>query len=423
MGFLRKQLQKTTRDVFAALDIGSSKICCAIASLNPNTKDKNDIKILGIGHHASRGIRNSVIVDMDLLEESILQTIQSAEQASRQTINDLYVNIPAVHVKSSIVEAEIDVNQQTIDESHIRKLIYLSYQNAVPDDRQIVHGLPVRFVLDDNIVLDPKGMIGKKLKLYIHLLTAPKMLLANLRNCVGRCHLTIADFIVSPYASSLSTLVEDEMELGSIVVDLGGGNTSFSVFMEGSLIHVGNIPIGSNHITSDIAKVFSTPLSQAERLKTLYGSVIASTMDDRETIMVPQLGEDKITNVLQISKSLLIQVIKARIEETFDLLKKEIDQAGFSFFLNQQIVFTGGGSLLPGLRELALLNLGKHIRISNSHHFAQEKEGTSSPIFSTCAGMLHYGFKNFTGIQSSLFKENDNRIVWNRLKSWVRENI
>ena len=170
---------------------------------------------------------------------------------------------------------------------------------------------------------------------------------------VGRCHLDIDALVVSPYAAGLACLVEDEIDLGVTVIDMGGGTTTIGVFFDGNLVFADCVPVGGGHVTNDIARGLSTPLAHAERMKTLYGSAIASTRDEREMIAVPQIGEEEDGQVNHVPKSLLVGIIAPRLEETFELVRNRLEASGFDKVAGRRVVLTGGACQLHGVRELA----------------------------------------------------------------------
>jgi cell division protein FtsA len=193
-------------------------------------------------------------------------------------------------------------------------------------------------------------MYGERLGVAMHLITAAAGPLRNLQTCVERCHLDIQSLVIAPYASGLATLVEDEVDLGVTVIDMGGGTNTIAVFFDGHVIYTDSLPIGGGHVTNDIARGLSTPLAHAERMKTLYGNCIPSPADEREVISVPQVGEEDPSNATTIPKSILVGIIQPRLEETFELVRARLEHGGLDKIAGRRVVLTGGASQLACAR-------------------------------------------------------------------------
>lgn len=421
--FLRKNKHRRS-DLFAAIDIGGSKICCAIAKINEHGSDTDSLRVIGVGLQLSRGIKNGVITNLEDLEDSILNAVHSAEQMAGETIDAVYVNLAASCVKSHTLDITIPLNGDPVDESHLRQLLSLGRSAFGVNDRQIVHVLPIAYAIDDEAgIRDPRGLLGQKLETSLHIVSAHNTIMQNITNCIGRCHLDVLGFVAGSYASGLSTLVEDELELGVTVIDLGGSHCSIASFLDGALVHVDSVSLGGSHITNDIARGLSTPVIHAERLKTLYGSTILSTADERENITVPQLGEGAGHANIQVPKSTLTHIIRARTEEIFDHIWRRLQQTGMDRLVCHRIVITGGGSQLPGMRELAAASWNKHIRVGQPVGFVGGSDLVTSPMFATCAGMLKFALRDYLGAEEPVKVTPHTGTTMEKIISWVRENF
>jgi cell division protein FtsA len=210
---------------------------------------------------------------------------------------------------------------------------------------------------------------------------------------VERAHLTIAGFVMAPYAAARAVLAEDEKTLGVTVVDMGGATTSFAVFHENNLVMADVVPLGGQHITNDIARGLSTTIAHAERMKTLWGSALASTVDEREMISVPLLGERGVDTVQQVPKSMLTGIIRPRLEETFEMLRDKLEKSGAAHLAGRRLVITGGASQLNGVREVAAQWLDRQVRMGSPAHVQGMPESAHSPGFAVCAGLLNYALK------------------------------
>ena len=292
-------------------------------------------------------------------------------------------------------------------------------------DRELIHSIPVGFTIDGaNGIRDPRGMFGHNLGAHMHVVTATSGAVKTLGTVIQRCHLDIDALAVAPYASGLATLVDDEMDLGVTVIDMGGGTTSFGVFFDGNVIYGDCVPLGGQHVTNDIARGLSTPVLAAERIKTLYGSAIPSPLDDQETIDVPIVGEEDSAQPNHVSKSLLVGVIRPRIEETFELVRSRLEASGFDKVAGRRVVLTGGASQLPGVRELAQLVLDKQVRMGRPIRVQGLAEAAGGPAFATCAGLLVYAANpQLDAPRLAPAPQSEPSGVVNRVGSWLREHF
>ena len=414
-------MTKSRTGLIAALDIGSSKICCFIAHAN----EEGGIRILGIGHHASDGVKCGAIVDMEAAQASILTAVTAAEEHSGERIRDVIVSITGGNPTSHTYGLDVPISGHEVGEADIRRVHgqHLAVENR--DDRKLIHRIPVDYSIDGNRgIRDPRGMFGEKLGVSMHVVTAGAGGLRNLTTCVAKCHLDIADMVVSPYASALACLVEDEMDLGATVIDMGGGTTTISVFYDGHVVHTDYIPVGGAHVTNDIARGLSTPLFHAERMKTLYGSCIPSPSYEREVIDVPLIGEENRHQPNHVPRSMLVGIIRPRMEETFELVRSRLEASGVDNLAGRRLVLTGGASHLTGARELAALVLEKQVRMGRPLRLSGLAEATSGPAFSTCAGLLRFGTRAHGDVREATRLGAE--IYGNplgRLGSWLRENF
>ncbi len=237
----------------------------------------------------------------------------------------------------------------------------------VPDygaGREVLHAQPVNFALDHRSGMgDPRGQIGNKLAVDMHLLTVDSDVIQNLLYCIKRCDLEVAGIASSAYASGISSLVEDEQELGAACIDMGGGTSGISIFIKKHMIYTDCVRMGGDHVTMDISKGLQVPLATAERIKTFYGGVVATGMDDREMIEIGGDTGDWEHDRRTVSRAELIGIMRPRVEEILEEVRARLDAAGFEHLPSQQIVLTGGASQIPGLDGLAPKILGQQVRI------------------------------------------------------------
>ncbi|MBP2295343.1 cell division protein FtsA [Azospirillum rugosum] len=414
----KKAKRPTRGGMIAALDVGSTKVCCFIARV----EDAGAVRILGMGHQIATGIRAGSIIDMEAAETSIGAAVHAAEQMANETIRDVIVNVasPISHGFS----AEIPVPGTEVTEADVRRALAHARTLQVGPDQALVHAIPVGFSLDGSRgIRDPKGMYGEKLGVQAHVITAPAGAVRNLQTCVARCHLDIDTLVASPYASGLACLVEDEMEMGSACIDMGGGTTTISVFFEGKLMWSDCIRLGGNHVTNDIARGLTTPVVHAERMKTLHGSAMTSPADEREMIDVPQVGEEDRLGSNNLPKSYLVRIIQPRLEEIFEHVRSHLEHSGYAKLVGRRVVLTGGASQLPGTRELAQLILDKQVRVGRPTRITGLNEANGGPAYATAAGLLLHAVRNPTELPVASHEAGSGSGFFGRVGLWLRENL
>ena len=422
MGFNggKKPKRPTRGGVVAALDVGSTKVCCFIARI----EDQNNVRVIGVGHQLAAGVRAGAIIDMEAAETSIGAAVHAAEQMAGETIRDVVVNVSGGYPVSHTFNAEVSVPGHEVTDNDVRRALAHARALQIGADSTLIHALPVGFSLDGNRgIRDPKGMYGERLAVHVHVITASAGAVRNLHTCIARCHLDVEAQVVSPYASALACLVEDEMELGVACIDMGGGTTTISVFFEGQMVWTDCIPVGGSHVTNDIARGLTTPVVHAERMKTLYGSAMANAADEREMIDVPQIGEEERAAANPVPRSLLVRIIQPRLEEIFELVRSRLEQSGFGKLAGRRVVLTGGASQLPGTRELAQLILDKQVRLGRPTRIAGLADANGGPAFSTAAGLLIHAVRHPAELPVSVHESASASGIWGRVGLWLRENL
>ncbi len=381
--------------IAAALDIGTTKIVCLIAQVNENgDTPQPDIRVMGIGHQRSRGIRAGGVVDMDAAEDAIRATVFQAEQMAGVTIRNAWVNVANPSLTSRIVSEEVLLPHGEVGSGEMHRVLRNARNRAYSGARETLHAIPVGYSVDGNkAIKDPNAMLGERLSVSVNEVSVDPGPLRNLGVCVERCHLEPEEPVYSAYASALASLVEDEMELGVTVVEFGGGTTSVASFFEGRMIFARTFGIGGLHVTQDIARGLSTPLVHAERMKVLYGSTVASPNDDREVIDVPPIGEEQNALANHVPRSMLVGIVQPRIEETFEFVRDALSQSGATRVAGHRLVLTGGACQLNGLRELAGRFFDAHVRIGRPVGLTGLPDAVSGPAFATVGGLLTYIYR------------------------------
>jgi cell division protein FtsA len=288
-----KHRHKPRGSLLAALDVGSSKIACFIARV---VDDEGSFEVLGVGHHASSGIKSGNVVDLEAAEAAIRSTVHAAENMAADVmkgypLREVVVNLPGTLAKSHSHRVDIQVMGHEVTDNDVRRALAKAQDKAAQQDHELIHTIAMGYRIDGHDgIRQPRGLFGQHMQVDIHMVTGDSNALRNMATSIGRSHLDITAFGLAPYAAGLACLVEDEMDLGCTVIDMGGGVTSFAVFHGGALVYADAIPIGGQHVTSDIAAGLTTSLNDAERLKALYGNALASGHDDGELIDVPRIA-------------------------------------------------------------------------------------------------------------------------------------
>lgn len=383
--------------VVSVLDVGSTKICCLIARLVPNDLEAEAIRgrthaieVLGFGHQRSRGIKSGVVVNLDAAEQAIRLAVDAAEKRAGLTVDSLIVNFSAGRLASETYAANVTIAGKSVEETDIGRVLAAGQRHSVSEGRSVIHALPIGYSLDaDGGIADPLGMVGHRLGVDMHMVSVDSQPAGNLELAINRCHLSLERLVASPYASGLSALVDDESELGCACVDFGGGTTSMAVFMKGEFVHADAIAIGGQHVTNDIARGLSTGIEDAERLKTMHGSVLLHPADEREILSVRPIGdEDEPAN--HVARSALNRIIRPRVEEILELVRDRLNASGFAPLVGRRMVLTGGGCQLTGLVEAARRVLARNVRIGRPLGIAGMPEVAKGPAFATAVGLLIY---------------------------------
>ncbi len=384
--------------VVSVLDVGSSKVACLIARLTPTVPGEalrgrtHAIEVLGIGHQRSRGIKSGVVTNLEAAEQAIRCAVDAAERQAGVTVESLIVNVTCGRLASESYAASVALPGLEVADGDIHRVLAEGRRHSISEGRAAVHSLPIGYALDgEGGIADPRDMVGRRLGVDMHVVTGDAPPLANLELCINRCHLSVAAMVAAPYASGLSTLVDDESELGCAVIDFGGGTTTIAVFSRGQFVHVDALAIGGYHITTDIARGLSTRIEDAERLKTVYGSVLPGLADERDVLAVPPIGdEDERLVPNHVPRSALTRIVRPRVEEILELVRDRLNASGFAGLVGRRMVLTGGASQLNGLAEAARRILARNVRYGRPLGIVGLPETARGPAFSAIVGLLVY---------------------------------
>ncbi len=406
----------------AALDIGSSKVCCIIAKIS---RDKR-INVVGYGYNASKGIKNGIITDINQATLSVCNAVETAEQMANERIDRVIVNISGDKIKSVIKSASISVNKnRPITENDINKVIEKGIHKINVEGNELIHCLPMSYRCDGGEeIKDPRNIFGESLSVDILLGLIPDILFRNVNTVIENAHLEIAEKAFSAYASGLSCLVEDETELGATVVDIGGGVTNICSFKHGHPTYFSALPVGGNNVTNDIAWGLTTSFTHAERLKTLHGCAFLTSKDEEETINVYPVGEEDDSSIKQVPKAELISIITPRVEEIFELVNRKLDEHGLRGNSSHRVVLTGGGSHLSGIREVAGMILDKQVRLGKPRNVLNLPDNLYDPAFSTAVGLLQFALNYAEKKPSKIInKPAHSGTSFGKIFGWMKQNF
>ncbi len=347
------------------------------------------LRITGFGVQASRGIKGGVVVDVAEAEKAIRMAVDAAERSAGTEIEEVWVNISGGQPRCTTLSAEMDIKGGgPVGAHHLRQLTARAVASFDEGTREVVHVAPAAFHLDGGPATPVvAGMYADRLRARVNVISVDRGPLRNLEMVIERSMLRPAGFVIAPWAAARAVLTDDERELGAIVVEVGAANTSIAVVVEGRLEHAAMAPVGSQHITRDIAIGLRTPLSEAERLKTVSGSALPGMHDDLEEIRALMLGEEGPGGAQQLPRSMLGAIIRPRVEEILELARDEIEACKASAGI-RQVVLTGGGSQLCGMREMAEKVLGRNVRIGMPREMAGLPRMMASPAHAGVAGLV-----------------------------------
>ena len=369
--------------IIVGLDIGTTKICAVVAEV----LDDGAINVIGVGSSPSRGLRKGVVVNIESTVESIKKAVEEAELMAAVQINSVYTGIAGSHIASESTHGVVALKKREVMNGDVSRVIETARCGAViPSDRRVLHVLPREFIVDDQEgIRDPIGIAGTRLEVDVHIVTGAVTSAQNLVRCVNRAGLDVADIVLQPLASSAAVLSPEEKDLGVVMVDLGGGTSDVAIYVEGSIRHSAVIPIGGHHLTTDLTVGLRTSHADAEKIKVRHGVSLSEQVTDDENIEVPSVGGRP---PRLVPRSHIAEILEPRVEEMFELVRREIRRAGYDGILVAGGVITGGTSLLPGMAEMAERILDLPVRSGGPAGIGGLRDVVSNPMCATAVGLI-----------------------------------
>src|SRR5262245_59446253 len=392
-----KPISRRRSAIVCALDIGTSKIVCAIARLKPRPpqdvlpRRTHSIDLLGIGHSQAQGMKSGTVVDIAAAEEMLRYAVDAAERAAGVHVDSVVLPITAGRTASELFAATVHMKNPTVSDADIERVLAAGSHHSVREGRAVLHSLPIGYALDENRgIRDPRGMVGQRLGVDMHVATTDVAAARNLTLLVERCHIGVEAMVAAPYVSGLAVMAEDEADLGAAVIDPGPGTTTVAVFSEGRFVHVGGFAVGGLHVTMDIARGLTTTISDAERLKTLFGAALSGPSDDRDMISLATADADPRDPPRMIPRAQLVRIIRPRVEEILEIVRDKLAASPFAADPRGRVILTGGASQMTGLSDLAAQILNRQVRLGRPLGIGGLNEATRGPAFAAAAGLLVY---------------------------------
>ncbi len=372
-----------------AIDIGSTKVSSVIAK-----KNGEELIVTGTGISKASGLKKGVITNIDLAAKSIKEAYTNANRVDGTSPKKAIVSISGAYIKSTNSNGIVNIPNKEISLEEIHRVMQTALYNAnIPNEYEVIHVLPYRFKVDDqDFIEDPLGMNASRLEAHVHIITAQKSSVYNLKKAVRQAGIEIQNIVLNGYASAISTLNHDEKELGACIIDMGGSTCDLAIHLGNSIVYNDYLGVGSMHITNDLSMALHTPLATAEEIKLFYGDLREPKND---YIEIPIIGDEQTTH--QVSLEIVYNVIYARVEETLMILAKSLEKSGLKEQIGAGIILTGGMTKLLGIRELASAIFDNMpVRIAKPKHLDGLQQELDDPSYSTAVGLVLYGAGAFT---------------------------
>ncbi len=404
--------RKPEKALMVGLDIGTSKIVAIVGEYLPGEQ----VEVIGVGSHPSRGIKRGVVVDIEATTQAIQRAVAEASLMANCQIRSVYASIAGSHIACRNAPGHVAIRDREVTQGDIERVLENARAVPVPADQRILHVIPQEYVIDDQEgIRHPIGMNGVRLETRVHLITGAMSASQNITKCVSRCGLTVDDLIASQLASSHAVLTQDERDLGVCLVDIGAGTTDIAVFTQGAIRHTASLGVAGDQVTNDIAFAFRTPTPFAEEIKVRYACALAQLARPEETIEVTSVGDRP---PRRLARQMLAEVVQKRYEEIFEMVQAELRRSGYEELIAAGLVLTGGASKMEGVVELAEEMFHMPVRIGLPQHVKGLAEVVSNEIYATGVGLLIYGSQAGGGQAAAANAGEGGDSLTGRLKRW-----
>jgi cell division protein FtsA len=403
-------------NIVVGLDIGTTKICCVVGEVSGR-----EVNIIGIGTHPSVGLRKGVVVNIESTVESIKKAVEEAELMAGCEISSVYAGIAGGHITGFNSRGIVAIKGTEITPADVARVIDAARAVAIPMDREVIHVLPQEYIVDDQAgIQNPVGMAGVRLEAKIHIVTGAVTSAHNIVKCANRAGLDVCDIVLESLASGEAVLTDEEKQLGTALIDLGGGTSDLAIFAGQNIKHTFVLALGGDNLTNDIAVGLRAPLAEAEKIKKKYGNCIAAAIKSDEAIEVPGMGG---RNPRRMPRQILGEILEPRMEEIFTLIKREIYRAEMENFISSGVVVTGGTALLEGVTEIAEVVLGLPTRLGKPHNISGLIDVVNNPMYATGVGLVLYGARKAPEKKFRIRDQNIFNSLIQRMKKWFKEVI
>jgi len=370
--------------IFVGVDVGTTKVCALVGQLDEESR----LRIIGVGIVPSLGMRKGGVVNLEGVARAVESAKDKAERTSGFEISSALVSLSGAQIASLNSKGMAGVSGRVIGPDDVNRALDAARSIALPYNRQVIHVIPRGYVVDgQDGIKSAIGMHGYRLEVEAHIVTAAGTALRNMEKVFESLGVAIDGYVLSPLASAEVVLTETEREMGVVVCDIGGGTCDLAVYIEGAVWHTAVLPVGGDHLTSDLAQGLHLPPETAEQVKCRHGHARPSMLDPNEILAVRPFGEEK---PVQIRRVDLAAILEPRVEEIFSLVRQEIKRSGYDGLLPAGMVVTGGTSLLPGLREVAAQVLSLPVRVGQPEELRGLVDQLRSPVYSASLGLLEW---------------------------------
>ena len=403
-------------DLIVGLDIGTTKICAVVGEISGS-----DINIIGIGTHPSIGLRKGVVINIESTVESIKKAVEEAELMAGCEISSVYAGVAGGHISGGNSRGIVAIKGSEISQNDVERVIDAARAVAIPMDREVIHVLPQEFIVDDESgIQNPVGMAGVRLEAKIHIVTGAVASAHNLVKCANRSGLDVSDIVLESLASGEAVLTDEEKQLGTALLDLGGGTTDLAIFSGKNIKHTFVLALGGNNLTNDIAVGLRAPQTEAEKIKKKYGTCLAQDVGNDETIEVPGLGGRK---PRKLPRQILGEILEPRMEEIFELIHREIFRAGMENIIPSGFVLTGGTALLSEVTEVAESIFHLPTRLGKPQGIKGLVDVVNNPMYATGVGLVLYGARNKDAKKFRIRDKNIFNRIMTRMKKWFHDVV